>query len=586
MNKIIVSMIVTGLLSTTFIASVDVSKSVSTVPFANIYVDDDNTQGPWDGTIEHPYRTIIQGVDNASEGDTVFVFNGIYRNEYIYVRKSIKLVGENRYNTIIDGPHSAVEVGNNQLIDGFEISNFMMKNLYAIYLYDCSHCKISENNIIGNNYGTRGIWLTNCSNCTVSNNIIRVHWDSITIRAESVNNKIDGNYLYGFNESLSGIDISSDSNNTIISNNAISNCGDGIDVHLSDRTIITDNKFINNTGFGITFFVSSNSTISRNKITSNDKGIESSCSDDVIISDNIITDNGQYGISLSQGKNIVVSHNIVDNNPCGIAFCYVENSVCANNTITNSSESGIDIMDSGTIAGNNLISYNNVNNCYCGIVLDHSWGNAYKNNIVNCNEFGILLYGEAYFNVITQNEVRKNGFGVVLYGFIQGKTYAPLNNWVVGNNISENTDCGVYATVLTRLNQIYYNNLMDNYQNAYDNGTNIWYKFKPFGKSMGNYWDDYTGSDNDGDGIGDSPYDVPPLPFRNKDRYPCMEPINIKNTASSYSKLIQINSQSRSQPSIQQSNPSTKNQPNSQPGSQVLVGNLQLIKQQIDKTKI
>ena len=32
------------------------------------YVDDDNTAGPWDGSIEHPYRFIQQAIDNASDG--------------------------------------------------------------------------------------------------------------------------------------------------------------------------------------------------------------------------------------------------------------------------------------------------------------------------------------------------------------------------------------------------------------------------------------------------------------------------------------------------------------------------------------
>ncbi len=499
-------------------------------PFETIYVDDDNTQGPWDGTLEHPYRTIIDGVNNASEENTVFVFNGFYSNEYVYVRKSIKIVGEDKYNTILSGPSSAVEVEdtiNHTVLNGFELSNFNFTNILAIYLFHCSDCAINDIII---DYSSRGVHLINCSNCVVSNNFIKTRWDNIVLRS-SENNTINENQVYGLNESLSGVEFSAHSNDNIFSNNIVSNCESGIKVRRSERAMISDNKFINNTDFGIDFFVSSNSTILRNKITNNTQGMDISYSDDVIISDNIVKDNSLEGISLVYGKNIEISRNIIDNNICGISFCFIDNSVCANNTITNSSEVGIDIMDSDDITGNNLISDNNIKNCYCGILLDNSLGNTYKKNIVDYNEFGILIYGAAYFNVITKNEVRNNYVGIELYGFIQGKTYAPVDNYIVSNNVYENTNCGIYATILSIFNNIYYNNLGNNYVNAYDKGINIWYKFKPLGKSMGNYWDDYNGEDKKWPfGIGDTPYNIPPAPFRNKDRYPVMDPIDIENT--------------------------------------------------------
>ena len=49
-----------------------------------IYVNVNNTKGPWDGTIEHPYQYIQDGVDNANQGDTVYVFSGIYDFQYAY----------------------------------------------------------------------------------------------------------------------------------------------------------------------------------------------------------------------------------------------------------------------------------------------------------------------------------------------------------------------------------------------------------------------------------------------------------------------------------------------------------------------
>ena len=92
-----------------------------------IYVDDNNIAGPWDGTFEHPYRYIQDGIDGAGNGDTVYVFKGYYRENIIIEWKSIDLIGENKRLTIIAGNDNDSTVilahSNKSKIDSFTVEN-------------------------------------------------------------------------------------------------------------------------------------------------------------------------------------------------------------------------------------------------------------------------------------------------------------------------------------------------------------------------------------------------------------------------------------------------------------------------------
>jgi len=53
------------------------------------------------GTGPDNYTKIRDAIDDASDGDTVFVYNGTYY-EHVHIYKSLNLIGENQETTIID----------------------------------------------------------------------------------------------------------------------------------------------------------------------------------------------------------------------------------------------------------------------------------------------------------------------------------------------------------------------------------------------------------------------------------------------------------------------------------------------------
>ncbi len=193
------------------------------------------------------YTKIQDAIDNASDGDTVFVYNGTYV-ENLIVNKSINLIGEDRNTTVIDGNNSGDVVFVSA--DWVNISGFTLQNSGSSSwpTYDCGIELRSDHNTITNNVfsdNDNGIYLYSNNNNLISRNkISSVPVDTIGIMLDfSYYNIISNNNV---ENNTYGIMAFSSNFLTFKGNNIVENKENGILLIDAWFTIVTKNNFQGN----------------------------------------------------------------------------------------------------------------------------------------------------------------------------------------------------------------------------------------------------------------------------------------------------------------------------------------------------
>lgn len=247
--------------------------------------------------------------------------------------------------------------------------------------------------------------------------------------------------------------------------NSLSRCGFGIWIHRTEDVVVEGNRIIGATaghradrGNGIHLFDGTRLLVRDNVISGGRDGIYVAATEDSRIEGNRMSDT-RYGIHYMFSYDNVVSHNHARGNVGGIALMESHGITATHNVSSDNKEHGILFRD----AQRCTIRHNRVERNGNGLFFFSSVDNVIEHNVVAHNEVGAKVWAGS-----DRNEVSSNAF--------------------LGNRV-----------------QLFYVASSDL----------VWGDAR-----AGNFWSDYLGWDQNGDGVGDRPYRVDSFTTRLIHRYP------------------------------------------------------------------
>jgi parallel beta-helix repeat protein len=464
--------------------------------------------------------------------------NYVFENEFSFNGESIYISGQSHH------------ISNNQILN---------HDVGGTGLVIDSHHSTIINNTIAN--GTGGIWFKSGENNTLKNNVMKGNfisilmgytepWTSFDNDVDS-SNTVNGKPIYYWVNRL-GETVPSDAGAVILVNST-----DMVvkDLVLSQNTysiiLVNTNKSTieNNTLApqskelldyyhtpGVPLYVlllnSSNNQLKENiatlwlnssntnTLTGNTGVVRLNGSDNNLIANNTITKTGFMaidwsGIILTHSANNTIIDNNISGNSAGIGVD--ENATfnrIINNHIYDNAQGGIVLGTMGPNTKNNLIYSNNITNNGNQGILDSAYGTQIIGNSIAKNRGNGLELSNSINCTITGNIIEGFFFGVY--------RNSAVNCIMVANNVSLNTAYRQYGIWFQSEmpGTFYHNNFISPISFDHSNYTaNVWDN-----GSEGNWWYFYTGTDNNNDGIGDTPYEIGP---NNIDQYPLINPFDI-----------------------------------------------------------
>jgi nitrous oxidase accessory protein len=262
-----------------------------------------------------------------------------------------------------------------------------------------------------------------------------------------------------------GIYTTPEATGVVLRRNRIEDCAFGIWVHMSDRAQVLDNTVVGRShvrvadrGNGIHLFDASFVLVRGNHVSRARDGIYVSATDDSRFVDNVVEDQ-RYGVHYMYSQRNELRGNVSRRNSGGYALMQSHTLVVEENTASENSGTGILFRDVQ----------------YCSI----------RDNTLDSNGQALFFFSSTE-NVIRGNRIIHNDIGAKMWA-------GSLRNDVAHNQFIGNRE------------QIFFVGSDDVVWGA---------------DGVGNFWSDYTGWDQDGDGIGDRPYRVDGLTANLLHRFP------------------------------------------------------------------
>ena len=289
------------------------------------------------------FTSIAKAVAAATNGDTVLVEPGTYKEKKLIINKSIVLIGINF--PVLDG-EKKYEIlairANNVVVEGFKVvhsGNSSLDDIAGIKIYT-SHDVTVRNNILDDNFFS--IYSLMGTNCTIENNQIRAYgthelqsgngihcWksDSMKIIGNTISGQRDGIYFEFVTHSVIWRNNSHDniryglhfmfSNDDGYISNIFKHNGSGVAVMYSHGVKMFHNFFEDNWGdaaYGLLLKEISDSYIDGNHFTGNTSGIHMEGTSRIRVEKNLFGGNG-WGMKIQASciDNVITKNNFIGN---------------------------------------------------------------------------------------------------------------------------------------------------------------------------------------------------------------------------------------------------------------------------------